>query len=422
MYKDLIKIDNKKLTKLLEVSLYLGSTLDLDELLDRINNTFREILNTEDASIILYNHETEELYFYQVTNVDDERTLEKIILKSGEGIAGYVARNKESIIVNDARNDPRHDKRADETTGKVTRNLIAVPIMYQDRFMGVMEGMNKKEGDFNDEDLTLALSIGNMVAISLENAKLHKETENNLKRIKELEAAKSEFISIISHELKTPITPIMGYIDLILAQIKNIDRDMIKDFLLISKERVYHLNMLIKDLFVVNEVDEFRTNLFIKEADIRELIKERVENWDRIRGTHPINVEIGEADSPERFKMKTDSTKISHCLYHLIDNGSKFSPEGTPITIKLDMIKLKGEDAFQISVKDKGIGIARENQEKVFEKFFQISQGLTREYGGLGIGLFICKKIVEAHNGVIFCESEPGKGSTFYVQIPLIGQ
>ena len=407
----------KKLQKLLDISLYLGSTLDLKELLNRITNAFKEVLNTEDASIMLYNEEEDKLYFYQLTNLADEIVLKEVILKMGEGIAGYVAETKESLIVNDVQKDGRHDKRADKSTGKTTKNLIAIPVKYQERFIGVMEGINKIEGDFNEVDLKLALSFGNIAAVALENAKLHEETSNNLKRIKELEEAKSEFISVISHELNTPITPIQGYLDMILSRFEQLGPDNIRNFLEVIKGRVSHLHMLIKDLFIVNEVHELRTNLYMKEVDIRNIINEKIKLWDKEKATHKIILKEGE--NIKSFKIEADPDKLGHSLYHLLDNAGKFSEMGKTINILLDKVILNDKDFIQIIIKDEGIGIEEEYQEKIFDNFFQISAGSTREYGGLGIGLFICKKIIDVHNGNIFCRSKPGEGSQFYIQIPM---
>ena len=143
-----LKEENKKLQKFLDISLYLGGTLNLKELLGRINNAFKEVLNVQDASIILYNEEDDNLYFYQITNIEDETILKEVILKVGEGFAGHVASTGESLIVNNVSLDPRHDKRADSFTGITTKNIIAIPLSYQGRLIGVMEGINKIAGDF----------------------------------------------------------------------------------------------------------------------------------------------------------------------------------------------------------------------------------------------------------------------------------
>jgi signal transduction histidine kinase len=409
---------NEKLKKLLSISLYLGSTLNLYELLKRIISVCKEVLNSEDASLILYDEKEEKLYFYEATNEFDVGQLKKIVLNLGQGIAGHVASTLEGLIVNDAQNEPRHDKTADRLTGKTTRNLIAIPVLYQNRLVGVMEAINKIDGDFIEEDLKIATSLGNMAAVALENAKLHEETKNNLEKIKELETAKTEFISILSHELKTPLTPIRGYIDLLLAKFEKLDAESVKTFLETIKNSASHLNMIINDLFIVNEVDVIRTNRDFSLVDIRNIIQEQIEYWEKEKGTHPVVFEITGEDM-EKFKLNVDHLKIGHCLFHIMDNAGKFSEPGNEIKISLSSKELNGKEYVQIVIKDNGIGIAQEHHEKIFDKFFQISGGLTRKYEGLGIGLFICKKIVEFHDGKIYCKSEAGKGSGFHIELPV---
>ena len=181
---ELLQEENKKLQKLLDISLSLGSTLNLNELLNSITAACREVLNTEHASLILYRDE--KLYFYKVTNEDDVESLEKVVLNMGQGIAGYVAQERKSLIVNDAQNDPRHDKRADKSTGRVTRNLIAIPVIYKDDLIGVMEAMNKVKGDFDSNDLKLLSSFGSIAAVALENARLYCSLEESEKKYRSI--------------------------------------------------------------------------------------------------------------------------------------------------------------------------------------------------------------------------------------------
>jgi len=181
---ELLQEENKKLQKLLDISLSLGSTLNLQELLTSITNACKEVLKTEHASLILYKEG--KLYFYNVTNEDDVPELKKVVLKMGEGIAGYVASKKEKFIVNDAQNDPRHDKRADKSTGRVTRNLIAIPVVYKNELIGVMEAMNKIGGDFDDSDLRLLSSFAGIAAVALENANLYNSLEKSEKKYRSI--------------------------------------------------------------------------------------------------------------------------------------------------------------------------------------------------------------------------------------------
>ena len=184
MAKTSLEQENKKLQKLLDISLFLGSTLNLNELLTTITNACKEVLNTELASLILYRDGS--LYFYNITNPNDVNSLQKIVLQMGQGIAGYVAETREYLIVNDAQSDSRHDKRADESTGIITRNLIAIPLLYKDKLIGVMEALNKRGGGFDEDDLKLMQSFGNITAVALENASLYNSLEDSEKKFRSI--------------------------------------------------------------------------------------------------------------------------------------------------------------------------------------------------------------------------------------------
>ena len=127
MKTEILEDKIRRYQKFMDVSLYLGSTLDFPEVIRRIITICKEMLHGEAASIILYDEVKEELFFYQSVIEEEKEHLKKITLKKGQGIAGYVAETEENLIVNDAQRDPRHDKRADEATGTITRNLIAIP-------------------------------------------------------------------------------------------------------------------------------------------------------------------------------------------------------------------------------------------------------------------------------------------------------
>jgi len=408
----------RRYQKFMDVSLYLGSTLDFPEVIKRIITICKEILYAEAASIILYDDKKEELSFYQSVIEEEKEHLKKIILKKGEGIAGYVAHTREKLIVNDAENDPRHDKRADKATGKKTRNLIAIPVIFQNRFIGVMEVINKIDGDFTEDDLNEAELLANIAGVSLENSKLHEVMKDNYKKIKSLEESKTKFISLMSHELYTPLTSINGYTDLLLKRYRDLDTETVTDSLRVIKSLSGHFYVLINDLFIVNEVEDIKKNIRPVVINIKNIINEKIYYWNDVKASHNVTFKVEDGIDEEKFKIKADPDKTGHCLYHLLDNATKFSPVGSNVEVELSFLSVEGKDIMEIAVKDEGPGIEKEYHEKIFEKFYQISSGFGRTHEGMGIGLFVCKKIIEAHGGSIFCESEPGNGSRFYIRLP----
>ena len=279
-----------------------------------------------------------------------------------------------------------------------------------------MEVINKIEGDFTEDDIKEAEVLSHIAAVSLENSRLHEKMKDNYKKIKALEESKTKFISLMSHELYTPLTSINGYTDLLLKRYKDLDTETVSDSLRIIKSLSGHFYVLINDLFIVNEVEDLKKNLVMDKVDIKKIIEEKIYYWNDVKATHNVILKVNE--DMENTKIEGDQNKISHTIYHLLDNATKFSQMGSTVEVEISPYSSEGKDFIEISVKDEGPGIDKEYHEKIFEKFYQISSGFGRTHDGLGIGLFACKKIVEAHNGEIFCKSEKDKGSKFYIRLP----
>jgi len=164
----------KQLETLLRVFSLVNSTLDATEIQTRTIEALTRLLEAEAGSLLLLDEETGELYF-QVATGEKGETLKEIRLRKGEGIGGWVAEHGEPLIINDARSDPRFFKKADEKSGFVTRSIICVPVRSKDKIIGVLQGINKKEGGFTAEDHELMKSLADQVAIAVENARLYSE-------------------------------------------------------------------------------------------------------------------------------------------------------------------------------------------------------------------------------------------------------
>ncbi|MFH1626027.1 MAG: HD domain-containing phosphohydrolase [Pseudomonadota bacterium] len=167
----------RQFTTLAEVSAILNSTLDQEEVRKRAMEAATTIMNCEVSSLLLLDDNTNELYF-EVALGDKGDTVKEIRLKAGEGIAGWVAKHGEPLVICDVSNDPRHFKGADERSHFVTRDMVCVPLKVKDKVIGVLEGLNKLDGEvFNDEDLKLFQLLANQVAIAIDNARLYEEIQ-----------------------------------------------------------------------------------------------------------------------------------------------------------------------------------------------------------------------------------------------------
>jgi len=229
---------------------------------------------------------------------------------------------------------------------------------------------------------------------------------------KELERMKSNFLSVVSHELKTPLHSIKGFVDIILMGKTGPISTTQADFLNTVREQTTHLQTMISDLLEFSRLESGQVKLRPTEfslADVARAVTSKLQPLAEQGQIRLVN-RIG-ADAPT---IEADYMRIEQVLTNLVDNAIKFTPVSGSVTIStVDL----GEDA-QVTVADTGIGIPAPELGRIFNRFYQVDSGSTRHYRGTGLGLTICKHIVEYHGGRIWAESEEGKGSTFFFVLP----
>ncbi|HSM72484.1 MAG TPA: GAF domain-containing protein, partial [Anaerolineales bacterium] len=199
-----------KLLRLVELSVTLNSTLDLDELLQRITATATELLECEAASILLFDEKNPRLYFAAATG-SDPAELAKIPVPIEGSLAGTIFRTNRSMVLNNVEQDPRHYKLVSDKVKFKTKSLLGVPMPIKDRTMGVLEAVNKRNGEFNDRDVAILSVTAAHAAIAINNARLLQETRQALKQVRQANEVKDNFLALASHELRTPLGIIMGY-------------------------------------------------------------------------------------------------------------------------------------------------------------------------------------------------------------------
>jgi PAS domain S-box-containing protein len=240
------------------------------------------------------------------------------------------------------------------------------------------------------------------------------ELEQAHNELKQLDEAKSEFLNMTSHELRTPLTALLGYSEIlnsgILGPLSDGQKKATQRIFLNAKQ----LSQLVDDLLDFNRMEAGYLALEQEPCEIAQIIAEVSENMTAAATEKACTISI---DCEKNLPMiVADRKRILQVFYNLIDNAIKFSPNGGNIAIGA-----RFQDKFvKLFVKDEGSGIPEQYQKKIFEKFFQIEMGDRRSSGGLGMGLAICKSIVEAHGGDIWVESNPGRGSTLSFTIPII--
>ncbi|HCU55254.1 hypothetical protein A2574_03165 [Candidatus Shapirobacteria bacterium RIFOXYD1_FULL_38_32] len=228
----------------------------------------------------------------------------------------------------------------------------------------------------------------------------------------EEEKRKDEFISIASHELKTPITTVKVFTQLLQKMFKDSDNVEVNKYLDRMGYQVDKLTNLVRDLLDVSRLQSGKLELRKEKFDIGKLIKEIAENFEATNNTHKIFIE-----GKPRKMIKADKDRIEQVIINLISNAIKYSPDAKKVEIKVESEK----NDIIISVKDFGVGIAQEYLNKIFGRFYRVYDTRDKTFPGLGMGLYISYEIIERHKGKMWVESKKDEGSTFYFSLPYLG-
>jgi signal transduction histidine kinase len=286
---------------------------------------------------------------------------------------------------------------------------MMVPLVARGRAFGVMTlGMSSSSRLFNEEDLQLAVEVAHRAAVSIDNAHLYREAQNAAR-------AREEFVSLVSHELKTPLTVIKGYIQVMERYLERPEweRDRIRTTRERLSTQVERLELLVADILDVSRMQRGRLDLqMVSGTDLVELARHVVERFDDAierKETHEIRVW---ADQPVRGRW--DPLRLDQVFSNLLSNALKYSPDGGPINVHI----YNQDNQAVVDIQDHGVGISESEQQKLFQPF-QRGAVAARGISGTGLGLYITRQIIEQHGGSIDVESSVGESTTFRIRIPL---
>ncbi len=573
----------RQLASLNTITQRLTSTLDISTLLDTIVKSAVQILDSEAGSLLLLDEETDELVF-DVTFGPVAEDLRGTRIARGVGFVGRAVETRRPVIVNDAQRTGELFGQIDNQTGFITRNLIAVPLIYQDKVIGVLEVINRRDGSpYTTDDSSLLEAFAGQAAVAIQNARLYTLTDKALSdRVEELSvmqridrelnasldvtramritlewalkqsgadagfigvldeenqhlrimaqdgygdalqeyeeqpmeieqeslrlaiettqpqkllldssrqelgylsnvqtqivvpikretkviglfvlesarqiedevleflirlsdhaaiaianaqlfeaveranAAKTDFISFVAHELKNPMTSIKGYTDLLAKGAVGPVNEMQANFLKTISANVERMATLVSDLNDNSKIEAGRLHLDFTTVSMHDVIEDAVRSMKQQMEEKEQTIELQvPAELPPVW---ADQTRISQVMVNLISNAYKYTPQGGHIVVGAEVSEniWDPEGAAQVVhiwVKDNGIGIKPEDQKKIFQKFFRSDDEKAREASGTGLGLNITKGLVELQGGKIWFESEYRQGTTFHFTVPVV--
>ncbi len=379
----------------------------MDALLKQIITEAASLTNAEAASILLLDPYTRELRF-KATSDDMPPEMADTPVPLNNSIAGAVLTSNKALIVNDVSKEPRWNPEISKALEFPTGSILGVPMHDVYRPVGVLEALNKVDGPFTQEDVAILSILADLAGVAVEKARLFEELQHANQQLNQLDRLKSDFIAVASHELRTPLSIILGYVTY-LREMANEDSAGQLDSVLRAAVR---LRNLIQDMLNLQYIDAGTASLDQSKVDLTEIIKTFVAERDE---TFLAKKQVVKTILPEvPMPVIVDQNMFQVILNNLFDNAVKFSPEEGEITISIE----KHGNETWVSVKDTGVGIAKAQLKRVFNRFYQIEHHLRRQYEGMGLGLAIAKELAELNRGRIWADSELGKGSQFYVAFP----
>jgi signal transduction histidine kinase/putative methionine-R-sulfoxide reductase with GAF domain len=315
---------------------------------------------------------------------------------------------------------PRSKDIAEHQRGNEQRTVLAAPLVREGKALGAIVLRRRDVRPFNDRQVELVQTFADQAAIAIENVRLFNETREKSAQLEganqELASAsrhKSEFLANMSHELRTPLNAIIGFSDVLEQRLFGELNERQSDYTRDIASSGRHLLDLVNEILDLSKVEAGRMELEPSEFALADTIRGALAFIRERAATHGIAVA---ADVPDDLgTVVADERKVRQVLLNLLSNAVKFTPDGGTIAVRAR----RGAGEVEVAVQDTGIGIAVEDQAKVFDEFQQVGKASDRSREGTGLGLTLAKRFIELHGGRIRVESELGKGTTFTFALPV---
>jgi signal transduction histidine kinase/putative methionine-R-sulfoxide reductase with GAF domain len=405
----------EELKALGEVGQAVSSTLDLPTVLATIVSRAVQLSGAAGGAIYEYDEGGEEFHLRATESLPDEylEIARQAPGRKGEGATGRLATTRVPVEIADISVPDAYESRTRDAlirTGH--RALLAVPLLREHRTIGSLVVFRKTAGTFGAEVVALLQTFATQSALAIQNARLFKEIEAKGREVQVASQHKSEFLANMSHELRTPLNAIVGYSELLEEEAGDLDGGrLVPDLQKIATAAKHQLS-LINDILDLSKIEAGRMELQTSDCDLPTAIDSAL-TLVRERATRR-EIALGRAIDERVGAIRADERKVKQVLLNLLSNALKFTPEGGRVDVEATV----SDGMVEVSVADTGVGIAPEDQEKVFEEFQQVGTA-AKKVEGTGLGLALCRKFVELHGGRIRVQSQTGHGSTFTFTLPL---
>ena len=412
--KKLVEARTRDLNIASDIARQVTTVLELERLLPQVAQQTKDSFEMYFVGIYL-NDAEKDMLIYQASSMgdtDQQTSFKKrnIEISAKPSLIAKAARDRKVITSNDVSKSKGYlfIKELPHTKAE-----MAIPMIVGDELIGVLSIQSDVKDRFADEDVSILSTLAEQMAIAIKNAQLFEKQVQVAEELRQADQIKSQFLASMSHELRTPLNAILTFNELLAMEALGPVTDEQKRYLQQSLDSGNHLLSLINDVLDITKIQSGMLTLrIVPDLDLREELDKAISTAESILKDKAVEFVTEIEDSLPR--IEGDKRRIKQVILNLISNACKFTETGS-VTLSA---KADKDKTILITVADTGPGIATLDQTIIFEPFQQSESGIQHA-GGTGLGLPISKSLVDAHGGKLWCESEVGKGTTFYIMLPI---
>jgi PAS domain S-box-containing protein len=402
-----MQMKNREISALLDGAKKILEISSFEKTAKILFDSCKKLTGAKVGYVSLLSETGEENIVSFLDNVADNGTLDTNLPIHVSSIREQAYRKKETVYHNDFHKSEWEKHMPDGYV--IMKNVLFAPLVLKNQAVGLI-GLANKNDNFNDADARMVTAFGELASLALFNSKNIEELKGAKEKAEESGQLKSSFLANMSHEVRTPMNGIVGFSQFLK------DPDLTHEnklrYINIINESCQQLLRIIEDILEISKLETGQIEIFNEEFDAGEIINLVYDNHKEICKNKGIELEYKNYLSQNKT-LFNDKMKVTHMLNNLMNNAIKFTHEG-----KIELGIKESTNEMEFYVKDTGIGIEFEIQDKIFERFRQAELTMSRTYGGTGLGLAIAKGYADLMNGEIHVDSKPGFGSTFSVKIP----
>jgi len=404
----------KELSALNTIAQTVNRSLNLQEILDSTLEKILDVMHVEIGIIHTWDAALGRSSLRAHRGLSNEQVRSAAPVEPGDPISKKAARLGKAIVIEEPQ---LRDYTDCPLVQGGCRSIVCTPVNSKKETVATLTIASMGPRRFIPSDLQLLSSIGNQMGTAIDNATLYARERTIVDRLKEIDRLKSEFLSNVSHELRLPLTSIIGFSELLLDRIPGDLTPDQDEYIRNIQESGHHLLEIINNLLNLSKLRAGKMEIHLHPFNLASLIDSIKRTIAPLVAKKGVNLEA--RLDPEATALYTDEGKVKQILLNLLSNAIKFTPAGGEIRVRSRPTTLQHQPAVAIAVSDTGIGIRPEDKEKIFEEFQQLDSSFSRDYPGTGLGLTISKQLLELIRGHIEVESEYGRGSTFTITFPI---